>query len=173
MQANSSDTSFPAPTIKRRLTTMLYEGVLLFGVVAIAALLFGILFQQRSAIMLRHELQYWLFVVIGAYFIWFWTHGGQTLPMKTWRMRLVTRDGHDVTLGRAAARYLLAWLWFLPGAAIAWMAGAKAWMAVALVIANVIAWALSACLHPSRQFLHDRIAGTRLIQLPRNPAASA
>lgn len=152
---------------------MLYEGVLLFGVLAIAALAFGILFQQRSAIMLRHELQYWLFIVIGAYFVWFWTHGGQTLPMKTWRMRLVTRNGQAVTLGRAAARYVLAWLWFLPGSTIAWMLGAKAWMAVALVIANIIAWALSASLHPSRQFLHDRIAGTKVIQLPRNPAASA
>lgn len=167
MHANSLDTSFPAPTIKRRLTTMLYEGMLLFGIVMIAALLFGVLFQQRSAIMLRHELQYWLFLVIGAYFVWFWTHGGQTLPMKTWRMRLVTRDGHVITFSRAVARYFLAWLWFLPGAAIAWTLNAKAWMAVALILANVVAWAMSACLHPSRQFLHDRIAGTRVIQLPR------
>jgi len=68
MSLNSSDT----PTIKRRLTTMIYEGVLLFGVIAIAGLLFSIIFQQRNALYLRHALQYWLFFVVGAYFIWFW-----------------------------------------------------------------------------------------------------
>ena len=168
MQANCSETSPAPPTIKRRLTVMLYEGVLLFGVVAIAALLFGMLFQQRSAIYLRHELQYWLFLVIGVYFVWFWTHGGQTLPMKTWRMRLVTVNNDAVPFKRAIARYLLAWLWFLPGFAIAFALDAKAWMSVAIVLANVAAWALSARLHPSRQFLHDRMIGTKVVQLPKN-----
>jgi uncharacterized RDD family membrane protein YckC len=143
MSLNSSDT----PTIKRRLTTMIYEGVLLFGVIAIAGLLFSIIFQQRNALYLRHALQYWLFFVVGAYFIWFWIHSGQTLPMKTWRIRLVTVDNHTLSFKHAVARYFLAWLWFLPGLAIA--------------------WALAAYVHPSRQFLHDRIAGTKLIQLSK------
>lgn len=163
MQFESSDT----PTIKRRLTTMMYEGVLLFGVVAIAGLLFSTIFQQRHALYLRHALQYWLFFVVGIYFIWFWTHSGQTLPMKTWRMRLVTMNGQVVPLKRALARYFLAWLWFLPGLIIAWSLDAKAWTAVSIVLANVIAWALTAHVHPSRQFLHDRIAGTKLIQLSK------
>jgi uncharacterized RDD family membrane protein YckC len=164
MQFNLSDT----PTIKRRLTTMLYEGVLLFGVVAIAGLIFSPIFEQRHALYLRHALQYWLFAVIGGYFIWFWTHSGQTLPMKTWRMRLVTRDGKQLRFKQALARYFLAWLWFVPGLALAWALDAKAWTAVSIVAANVIAWALTAHVHPSRQFLHDRIAGTKLITLEKN-----
>lgn len=144
---------------------MMYEGVLLFGVVAIAGLLFSPIFEQRHALYLRHALQYWLFFVIGAYFIWFWTHSGQTLPMKTWRMRVVTLDGKPLPFKRALARYFLAWLWFLPGLAIAWALDAKAWTAISIVMANVIAWALTAHVHPSRQFLHDRIAGTKLITL--------
>lgn len=163
MQFDTSDT----PTIKRRLTTMMYEGVLLFGVVAIAGLVFSPIFQQRHALYLRHALQYWLFFVIGAYFIWFWIHSGQTLPMKTWRMRLVTLDGKSVTFKRALARYFLAWLWFLPGLAIAWALDAKAWTSLAIVLANVIAWALTARIHPSKQFLHDRIAGTKLIEISK------
>lgn len=110
-------------------------------------------------------MQYWLFFVIGVYFIWFWIHSGQTLPMKTWRIRLVTLEGKSLSLKRALARYFLAWLWFLPGLAIAWLLDAKAWTAVAIVLANVIAWALTARIHPSKQFLHDRIAGTKLIEL--------
>ncbi len=161
MQPESSDT----PTIKRRLTVMIYEGVLLFGVVAIAGLLFAPIFQQRHALYLRHALQYWLFLVIGAYFIWFWIHSGQTLPMKTWRMRLVMLDGSQLSFKHALARYFLAWLWFVPGLALAWVLDAKAWTAIAIVMANILAWALTARLHPSRQFLHDRIAGTKIIQL--------
>ena len=156
------------PTIKRRLTVMLYEAVLLFGVLAIAGLLFSILFQQRHALYLRHGMQVWLLLVVGAYFIWFWTHSGQTLPMKTWRLQLVSTDGSAVSLKQAIVRYLLAWLWFLPGLIIAWALDTHGWMAIAIIGANMAAWGLSAYLHPSRQFLHDRIAGTRLIQLPKH-----
>lgn len=161
MQFELSDT----PTIKRRLTAMIYEGVLLFGILAIADLLFALIFQQRHALYLRHAAQYWLFIVIGAYFIWFWMHSGQTLPMKTWRMRLVTLDDRQLSFKHALARYFLAWLWFVPGLAIAWVLDAKEWSAIAIVLANILAWVLTARLHPSRQFLHDRISGTKIIQL--------
>ncbi|HTH44169.1 MAG TPA: RDD family protein [Oxalicibacterium sp.] len=161
--------SIEVPSIKRRLTVMLYEGVLLFGVLAIAGLLFAILFQQRHALYLRHALQYWLFLVLGVYFVWFWIRSGQTLPMKTWRIRLVTRQGRALTVKRATARYFLAWLWFVPGLLIAWALDAHGWTAVCIGAANVIAWALTARIHPSRQFLHDRIAGTQLISVARQP----
>jgi uncharacterized RDD family membrane protein YckC len=160
--------STDVPTIKRRLTVMLYEGVLLFGVLAIAGLLFGILLQQRNAMYLRHALQYWLFVVLGVYFVWFWMRG-QTLPMKTWRIRLITVQGGPLTAKRATARYFLAWLWFIPGLLIAWALDAHGWTAVGIGAANVLAWALTARIHPSRQFLHDRIAGTQLVNAAKKP----
>jgi uncharacterized RDD family membrane protein YckC len=159
--------STDVPSIKRRLTVMIYEGVLLFGVVAIAGLLFSVIFQQRHALYLRHALQYWLFFVIGAYFVWFWMRG-QTLPMKTWRMRLITMDGQRVHFKRAVARYFLAWLWFVPGLAIAWLLDTHAWTAICICLANVAAWALSARMHPSHQFLHDRIAGTQLVNVSKS-----
>ena len=49
----------------------------------------------------RHVLQAFLFVVLGIYFIWFWSHGGQTLAMKTWHIRLVDRDGGAAHARRA------------------------------------------------------------------------
>jgi uncharacterized RDD family membrane protein YckC len=159
--------STDVPSIKRRLTVMIYEGVLLFGVVAIAGLLFSVIFQQRHALYLRHALQYWLFFVIGAYFVWFWMRG-QTLPMKTWRMRLITMDGQPVRFKRAIARYFLAWLWFVPGLTIAWLLDTHAWTSVCICLANVAAWALSARLHPSHQFLHDRIAGTQIVNVSKS-----
>lgn len=144
---------------------MVYEAMLLFGVLFIAGWLFSTLLQQRHALYLRDALQDWLFLVIGVYFIWFWTHGGQTLAMKTWRLRLVTPDGKTVGLKRAIARYLLAWLWILPGLALAWALGVKGWLLTLIPFGNVLLWALLAYLDPQRQFLHDRIAGTRVVSV--------
>lgn len=144
---------------------MVYEAMLLFGVVTVTGALFSALFQQRHAPYLRHALQAWLLLVITTYFIWFWTHSGQTLAMKTWRIRLVTADGKAIDTKRAIGRYLLAWLWLLPGLALAWAIGAKNWALVLIPGANMVLWALTAYLDPKRQFLHDRIAGTRVISV--------
>lgn len=152
---------------------MIYEAMLMFGVLFISGYLFSTLLQQRHALYLRHAMQDWLFLVIGIYFVWFWTHGGQTLAMKTWRIRLVTRDGQPVGVMRAVGRYLLSWLWIFPGLAVAWMIGAKTWMLVLIPSANVLLWVLTAYLDPQRQFLHDRIAGTRIIRMPDTLAKGA
>lgn len=144
---------------------MVYESMLLFGVLFISAWLFSTLLQQRHALYLRHALESWLFVILGLYFVWFWTHGGQTLAMKTWRIRLVDQDNAPVSTLRALARFLLSWLWFIPGLALAWALDAKGWMLVGVPTLNIILWAALAYLDPQRQFLHDRIAGTRMIDL--------
>lgn len=159
------------PSLKRRLASMLYESMLMFGVIFISGWFFSTLLQQRHALYLRDALQDWLFLVIGLYFVWFWTHGGQTLAMKTWRIRLVTSDGKPVGAKRAIARFLLAWLWILPGLAAAWLLGVKNWMLVLIPAANFLLWMLAVYLDPQRQFLHDRIAGTRIVNVPEVPAA--
>lgn len=154
---------------------MLYEALLLFGVLFIAGWLFSILLQQRHALYLRHAQQIWLLLVVGVYFIWFWIHGGQTLAMKTWRIRLLTADGKPVPVWRAIVRYLLAWIWFLPGLALAAALDAHAWALVLFPALNMLLWALAIYLDPQRQFLHDRLAGTRLVKLqqPVTPAKPA
>ncbi|WP_420799478.1 RDD family protein [Noviherbaspirillum sedimenti] len=163
-----------APPLRRRLASMLYEGMLLFGVLFIAGWLFSTLLQQRHALYLRHAQQIWLLLVMGIYFVWFWIHGGQTLAMKTWHIRLVSADGKPLRVWRAIMRYLLAWLWFLPGLALASVLGAHAWMLVLIPALNMLLWALATYLDPQRQFLHDRLAGTRLImQQPVKPGAAA
>lgn len=153
----------------RRLASMVYEAMLLSGVLFIAGWLFSTLLQQRHVLYLRIAFQGWLFLVTGVYFIWFWSHGGQTLAMKTWRIRLVTMDGQAVRTKRAIGRYLLAWLWIVPGLALAWALGAKNWMLILIPAANVVVWSLTIYLHPQRQFLHDRLAGTRLLSVERAP----
>jgi len=148
---------------------MLYEAMLLFGVVFITSWLFDTLTQSRHALTLRHTRQVLLFVVLGVYFVYFWTHGGQTLAMKTWRIKLIAPGRQGVPLPRAVARYLFAWLWFLPALVISFALHLSGWASVLLVVANMALWALAITLHPDRQFLHDRFSGTRMIEFTPPP----
>jgi uncharacterized RDD family membrane protein YckC len=163
----------PAPGLRRRLACFVYEGVLLFGVVMFAGLLYGLVTRQQHALVGTHGLQAFLFVVLGLYFVVFWTRGGQTLAMQTWRIRLLTRDGGPVGVPRAVARYLLAWLWFLPALMGLWLSGLKGGAPTfAVLLAGVLAYAWTARLQAQGQFLHDAVCGTRLVQWNPGPTVS-
>lgn len=154
----------PAPSLRRRLACFVYEGVLLFGVVMTAGLLYSVLTQQRHALTGLHGMQLVIFAVLALYFGWFWSHGGQTVAMKTWHLRLLDRAGRPVAAWRALVRYLLSWLWFLPALALArsvgWHSGGA--VAAALTI-GVLAYAGLSLFLPQRQYLHDRLSGTQLV----------
>jgi uncharacterized RDD family membrane protein YckC len=160
-----------APKLSRRMACWLYEGMLMFGVVFIAGYLYSTLTQTRNALDNRHGLQAFLFVVFGIYFTWFWAKG-QTLAMKTWHIRLVDRHGRPVTQARALARYVLSWLWFLPPLAVLAPFQLKGGEIVVLLAGWVVVWALLSRFHPQRQFVHDVLAGTRLISAQPAPPAS-
>ena len=114
---------------------MLYEALLLLAVAFFAGSLFLFASGGRDATAgwPRHALQAFVLLVFAAYFLWCWLRGGQTLPMKAWKIRLV-----DVTPRRAVARLLLA----------------------TFLLPLSVLWAL---VDRDRQFLHDRLAGTRLV----------
>lgn len=154
----------PAPGLRRRMAAFLYEGVLLFGVVMTVGLIYGIVIGQKHALQHREGLQATVFVVLSLYFMWFWRHGGQTLAMKTWHVRLVSREGGVLSLKQALFRYVASWLWFAPALLGAWLAG---WHQSKLLYGALFGWiaayALLSWLHPQRQFLHDALCGTRLI----------
>jgi uncharacterized RDD family membrane protein YckC len=138
----SSPPRFDRPGVLRRLAGMAYESLLLSAVLAVMLILPHLLigaFAHRvatPALLWAH-----FFVVLLVYFIGFWSHGGQTLAMKTWRIRLLTRRGTPVRPARALLRYLLCW----PSLGLGGIG---------------ILWAL---VDRDRQFLHDRIAGTQLV----------
>ncbi len=130
-----------APAIGRRLASALYDLLLIVALTFVATFPFLAFLGDATHGWRRHLLQAWVLTVIGVYFVWFWTRGGQTLPMKTWHIRLVSRDGRPVGAARALHRYLLALL------------GTAA-------LGLGFFWAL---FDRDRQFLHDRLAGTSLI----------
>jgi uncharacterized RDD family membrane protein YckC len=154
------------PTIKRRLISMVYETLLGFAVLFLPFLLFEVAAGGSHTPLVEHMRQALAFLVLGAYFIHQWMRDGQTLAMKTWRMKLVGADGGNVTPRVAAVRYLLSWMWILPALVIALAFGLHRWQALSAILIGIAAWSLTAWLDKDRQFLHDKLAGTRLVQLP-------
>jgi uncharacterized RDD family membrane protein YckC len=105
-----------------------------------------------------------VFVLIGVSCVWSWSGGRRTLPMKTWRLRLVRSDGAALDAKAAVIRYLAAWIGPLVALAAYTVLRGAGWGAHAIwVVAFNFLWAF---VDPARQFLHDRIAGTRIVAAP-------
>ncbi len=127
--------------MRRRLLSLLYEALILAAVLLAGALPVVVLTQGWTHTAARTVLQVWLLILCGAFYTWQWSGKGQTLPMKTWRLRLVARDGSPVSARRALVRYAAA----IVSVAASGLGFAWAWV------------------DRDRQFLHDRLAGTRLV----------
>jgi uncharacterized RDD family membrane protein YckC len=127
--------------IGRRLASLLYESMLLFAVVFVAGFLFVAFAREADAGLARLVFQAYLFTVCGIYFVYCWTRGGQTLAMRTWRIRLVTSAGTPLSAAQAFLRYVLAIPSVGTGLGLLW-----------------------ALFDRDRQFLHDRLAGTRIVK---------
>ncbi len=128
--------------IRRRLASLIYECLLLLGVLGalflVPHLALGLVAgvtSPGSALVLH------VFLLLGCYFLWYGRHGGQTLAMQTWNIQLQSVNGLVPTWSQLALRYLLAWpSLLLYGAGLLW-----------------------AFFDRDRQFLHDRLAGTRIV----------
>ena len=123
-------------SLARRLGSLLYEALLLLGVAFFAGTVFFLASggARPEGWLLRAE-QLFLAAVFASYFLYCWLRGGQTLAMKAWRIRLV-----GVSAANAVPRFLLAALLVPTGISILWT-----------------------LVDRERQFLHDRLAGTRVI----------
>lgn len=164
-----SEEIFEIPSISRRLACMAYEALLLMGVIFAAGFLFGTLTQTRNGLDNRHGLQVFLFLVLGTYFVWFWSKG-QTLAMKTWHLHLRDNNGAFVSQNRALIRYLLVWSWVIPPIVIASMLEVGPRSTIATIITWIGVWSLLGCIRQDRQFLHDTWAGTKLVLIkPSRP----
>lgn len=152
--ARSDLTVPPAPGdlagLSRRLMSLLYEMLLVAALLLAGMVPLVFLIEGWDDPLKRALTQSYLVALTGFYFVWQWRRGGQTLAMKTWRIRLVTPDGNALSTGCALRRYAYAVLGTaLGGAGFAW-----------------------ALFDRDRQFLHDRLAGTRIIFVPATRSSS-
>lgn len=164
----ASGGDWQAPSLRRRLACLLYEGLLLFGVGLVSGALGTLALKvtgTSQGISRDLVLQLTGIVVYGVYFVWFWSRRGQTLPMQTWRIKLVTLDGRLLTPAHALLRYAACSVWLAPAAILAAVNRWPPATALAAVGVGILAYAALALLHPQRQYWHDALCRTRLVDL--------
>lgn len=131
------------PGFLRRLGGVLYESLTIVALWLLGSAIFTSVYGPADTAGARLLLQGICLVLISSYFLWCWAHGGQTLAMRAWRIRVTYQDGAPLSAPGAGLRYLLA------------VAG--------ITLVGVGFW--WAWLDRDGQFLHDRLAKTRLNDL--------
>jgi uncharacterized RDD family membrane protein YckC len=129
--------------LPRRMGAMVYDGLLLSALLFFASIVVVVPFD----ITLEHPFYplyvAYVYILSFLFFGWFWTHGGQTLGMKTWRFRVEQDDGRAMTWPAALLRFLSAIISWLPfGAGFIWCLFSR-----------------------DRLTFHDAFSGTRLIRI--------
>lgn len=129
----------------RRLGAICYDTLLLLAVLFIAGLPLPLIPEPiRMAPAVRYATFIYELLISFVFFGWFWTHGGQTLGMRAWRVRLVDADGAAPGWKRAGRRF--AW------SMVSWAA-----------LGSGFLWSL---VDPRRRTWHDLLSGTRLVHIP-------
>lgn len=147
---HNSPASAPLLTagLARRVAALFYDVLLLLALLFVATLPWALAARgEPMAPLARAAYQIYLVGVSGLFFGWFWTHGGQTLGMRAWRLRLTADDGGAVTPRAAAIRFAV-------GLVSLALLGMGFW------------WAL---LGQGRKTWHDRAAHTRVERMPKPP----
>lgn len=143
-------TTEPA-TLLRRLAALAYDSLVLAAVLMGFTLIVVLLRGGDAVPPGTWWFEISVLAVTAVFFAGFWVHGGQTVGMRAWRLKLVSTDGGPVGWGRALLRFAGAWLSLAP-------AGLGYW------------W----CLFDSeRRCWHDRLSHTRVIRMrPAKPSAA-
>jgi len=149
----------PRCGLARRFAAIAYDTLLLLAVIFVATMIVVIPLSQGgahpgqapTAIYAGHPFYRslfatYIFFVAFFFFGWFWTHGGQTLGMRSWGIRVQTFDGHPISWWHALLRFMVAiGSWGVVGLGFLW----------ALVDRKGLTW-------------HDRYSETELVLLPKS-----
>jgi len=137
--------------IWRRFAAIVYDAFLLAGLWMIATMAMTLVAPDHPIV-----LRLVVFCVGFAFFGWFWTHGGQTLGMRAWRVRVERVDGHALPATTALLRYLAG---LLPIVAALYCVSIAGWIASPIALAGFVPCWLDA----RKRALHDLVAGTQLV----------
>lgn len=153
-QSNSGSDTNNAPGLFRRLGAMLYDALLVGGlmltaiapVIIILGIISGLDRIDSAGLRTNPLFIAYLLCIPLLFFVCFWKLAGQTLGMRTWRIRVVDSNGVKISWGRAAARYF--------AAVISWAALGLGFL-----------WIL---VDPEKRAWHDLLSGTRLIMVAKD-----
>ena len=131
------------PGLFKRFAAILYDGMLLFGVLFFASLLVMAFVDEPANLASHLWYQLYLVGVCYLYFAYAWTQSGQTLGLKTWKLRVQQPDGKNITWIQSLMRFV--------GAIVSWSVFGLGFFWI-LVDKNNMAW-------------HDKWSRTEIIQL--------
>ena len=98
---------FIPASLGRRLAALVYDGLLMFAVLVIASALTLPFTAGKGTTHYSPALTVYFLGVIFLFNGWFWTHGGQTLGMRAWRIQVLKHDGTAVDWKHALYRFLV------------------------------------------------------------------
>lgn len=110
----------------KRLIAIFYDSLVTFAILIAASAILKQFIGNRETVSFNPLLSLYFLSVVFAFYGWLWTHGGQTLGMKAWRIQLLQTDRSAISWQHALVRYLLslpAWLVFITGNVIVFAPG--------------------------------------------------
>ncbi|MDE2090764.1 MAG: RDD family protein [Gammaproteobacteria bacterium] len=170
-----------SPGLFRRLASGFYDALIMVAICMLATLIIvpfapgrdlHAFYADQATVKLVYQLG--LLALGFAFFGGFWIHGGQTIGMRAWKLRVVCMDGRPLGWHRALVRYLcmlIPWLLlllgceFLIGAGGHPQAGIYSSMGIGILMLSCLAFVWPA-IDLQRLAWHDRLSSTRLIALP-------
>lgn len=138
------------PKLGRLAGSLIYEALVVFSLLMVGFWIPQIILAAAGAAISGKLLIIHVFLLLAIYFLWFWLNGGQTLAMKTWNLRVISTEGHHLRPMQALLRYFAAWPSTLSLVGILWV-----------------------LIDKDRRFLHDRIAGTRIVVSDAQPTTTS
>lgn len=138
---NNQKMNTTAPSLIKLGACLLYELLTVIAIVFVSAGLFVWIAGDATHGAKRLLLQIFLWLIVGAYFVWCWRQSGQTLAMQAWKFKLIGDDSQLLSLKIAVLRYVLATL--------------------SMVLCGLgFVWAIVDRQH---LFLHDRLLKSRIV----------
>ncbi len=134
------DHALPSPGFFRRFVVVFYDALLLLAILFFATAA-ALPFNEGEAFTNSNILYPgYLLGISFLYFGWFWTHGGQTPGLKTWKLRVLDSDQRPITWKQAFFRFIFGFFsWALLGVGFLWI----------MIDKKKLSW-------------HDRLSKTRL-----------
>ena len=131
----------------RRLAAMFYDALLLLALYMLAGAV--ALFATGGEAVPAGSVWYqaYLLLIAMLFLCGFWINGGQTLGLRSWRLRVESADGGPLDARMALLRFAAGFVALAPaGLGLFWL-----------------------LVDPERRAWHDRLSGTRVVLLPEKP----
>jgi uncharacterized RDD family membrane protein YckC len=138
--------NYPPASLMRRFGAACYDSLPVGGLLFLTTLITVGIRGGASVPAGNGFFQLTLLAVVGAFFVFFWSRGGQTMGMRAWRVRVERQSGAALDWSISLARFAAALLSLLP-------------------LGLGFFWAL---IDPHKRTWHDRITNTRVVLLPRD-----